>query len=66
LLEAHPEAGILYFSPTTVKRGTIIAWDFFKSYVQPRLGARQNLLAIASPEAGAEDQGKKKKGGPAD
>jgi hypothetical protein len=110
LLEAHPEAGILYFSPTAIsmsackawntkirnqrlpagklapifafvwnltlttdpkpgakggpndpfsrntkldnaKRGNIVAWDFFKSYVQPRLGASQNLLAIAAPEA---------------
>jgi hypothetical protein len=33
------------------KRGDIVAWDFFKSYVQPQIGTGQKLLAIATPEA---------------
>jgi hypothetical protein len=37
----------------TVARGPIVAFDLFKAYVQPQLGASQNLLAIAAPEADA-------------
>jgi hypothetical protein len=32
-------------------RMDLVAFDLFKSYVQPQLGAGQNLLAIAAPEA---------------
>jgi hypothetical protein len=32
-------------------RGDLVAFDLFKSYVQPQLSAGQNLLAIAAPEA---------------
>ena len=37
-------------------RGEIVAFDLFKSYVQPQLSAGQNLLAIAAPEAGGDDE----------
>jgi hypothetical protein len=38
------------------QRGPIVAFDLFKSYVQPQLSAGQNLLAIAAPEADNEQE----------
>jgi hypothetical protein len=35
----------------TANRGSLVALDLFKNYVQPQLSAGQNLLAIAAPEA---------------
>lgn len=38
----------------TANRGSLVALDLFKGYVQPQLSSPANLLAIAAPEAGEE------------